>query len=105
MTHTLTWTYVVTATNVINDSIEVDTTLNPFYVSVDQFMGTEENDFMDEQPISSIESDAADIATEKAYQNWGNAWYNLQITWISENGNGDQERGNLKHWTRTKKTS
>jgi hypothetical protein len=101
MNEATTWTYVVTATNIINDRLEVDTTLTPFYVSVLQEPGTEENEYEDEESLESVESRAVDLAIKKAYENWGIAWYHLEIHWISENwGRGELHYHNPQHWTK-----
>ena len=95
------WTYVVTATNIINDSIEVDTSLTPFYISVWQAPGTEANEYDDEESFASLEGRAVDLAIEQAFQVWGDAWYCLEIYWISENwGRGVQHYHNPRHWTK-----
>jgi len=99
------WTYVVTATNIINDSIEVDTSLTPFYITVLQEPGTEANDYEDEEDIADIEVRAVDLAVTKANTVWSNAWYSLDIKWVSETGNGDNGTYNPNHWTQVKKSA
>jgi hypothetical protein len=99
------FTYVVTATNIINDSREVDTALAPFYVSVLQHPGTEANDYEDEEDFASVEGRATDLAVEQANAVWGTQWYSLDIRWVSENGNGDNGAYNPHHWTAQKKSA
>ena len=103
MTKATKWTYVVTATNIINDSIEVDTTLTPFYVTVLERPGTEENDWEDAEDMADQEARAVGVAIKQADANWGTQWYCLELRWISENwGQGEGHYHNPCHWANKK---
>tara|TARA_R110001632_G_C11319060_1_gene415404 strand:+ start:430 stop:762 length:333 start_codon:yes stop_codon:yes gene_type:complete len=93
------WTYVVTATNIINNSLEVDTNLTPFYVTVLQKPGTEALEYADEEDMAVMEARAVKLAVKQADANWGTQWYCLEIFWIGENwGRGDGHYHNPQHW-------
>jgi hypothetical protein len=106
------WTYVVTATNILNGNIVVDTNLAPFYVTVNGQYDNECGDtalcgvMIERDGVLVSEDDihlhsyACDLGVEKAKVLWGeHNWLGLEIYHVSEAwGSGEWHYLNPKHW-------